>query len=217
MEGSVSSIIFQNEENGYTILRLDVHGEEVTAVGTMPGVTPGEYLTVRGRWVRHAVYGAQFKAETAERRLPQGLKEIYHYLASGAVKGVGKATARLLIEEFGEDVLTVMEESPEQLSKIRGITPKRARQIGDFFRQQMGSRRLMEFLTAHQLPAELSGPLRRAYGDVALEVVKANPYLLVGVEFGVEFSQRWPWPWALGRRTRSGWRRDCCLSWPTTT
>ena len=65
MEGSVSSIIFQNEENGYTILRLDVHGEEVTAVGTMPGVTPGEYLTVRGRWVRHAVYGAQFKAETA--------------------------------------------------------------------------------------------------------------------------------------------------------
>ena len=189
MEGSVSSIIFQNEENGYTILRLDVHGEEVTAVGTMPGVTPGEYLTVRGRWVRHAVYGAQFKAETAERRLPQGLKEIYHYLASGAVKGVGKATARLLIEEFGEDVLTVMEESPEQLSKIRGITPKRARQIGDFFRQQMGSRRLMEFLTAHQLPAELSGPLRRAYGDVALEVVKANPYLLVGVEFGVEFSQ----------------------------
>lgn len=189
VEGTVSSIIYQNEENGYTILRLDVKGEEMTVVGPMPGVSPGEYLAVKGRWVRHATYGVQLRAETVERRLPQGLKEIYHYLASGAVKGVGKATARLLIEEFGEDTLTVLEEHPEQLTRIRGISPKRARQIGDTFRQQMGMRLLMEFLTAHQLPLELAVPLRRAYGDVALEVLKANPYLLVGEEFGVEFSQ----------------------------
>ena len=147
VEGSVSSIIFQNEENGYTILRLDHRGEELTVVGTMPGVSPGEYLSVRGRWVRHATYGAQFKAETVERRLPQGLKEVYHYLASGAVKGVGKATARLLIEEFGEDVLAVIEEEPDKLTRIRGISPKRARQIGDAFRRQMGMRRLTEFLS----------------------------------------------------------------------
>ena len=189
VEGTVSSIIYQNEENGYTILRLDVKGEEMTVVGPMPGVSPGEYLAVKGRWVRHATYGVQLRAETVERRLPQGLKEIYHYLASGAVKGVGKATARLLIEEFGEDTLTVLEEHPEQLTRIRGISPKRARQIGDTFRQQMGMRLLMEFLTAHQLPLELAIPLRRAYGDVALEVLKANPYLLVGEEFGVEFSR----------------------------
>ena len=189
VEGTVSSTIYQNEENGYTILRLDVKGEEMTVVGPMPGVSPGEYLAVKGRWVRHATYGVQLRAETVERRLPQGLKEIYHYLASGAVKGVGKATARLLIEEFGEDTLTVLEEHPEQLTRIRGISPKRARQIGDTFRQQMGMRLLMEFLTAHQLPLELAVPLRRAYGDVALEVLKANPYLLVGEEFGVEFSQ----------------------------
>ena len=189
VEGTVSSIIYQNEENGYTILRLDVKGEEMTVVGPMPGVSPGEYLAVKGRWVRHATYGVQLRAETVERRLPQGLKEIYHYLASGAVKGVGKATARLLIEEFGEETLTVLEEHPEQLTRIRGISPKRARQIGDTFRRQMGMRLLMEFLTAHQLPLELAVPLRRAYGDVALEVLKANPYLLVGEEFGVEFSQ----------------------------
>ena len=189
VEGTVSSIIYQNEENGYTILRLDVRGEEMTAVGPMPGVSPGEYLAVKGRWVRHPAYGPQFKAEAVERRLPQGLKEIYHYLASGAVTGVGKATARLLIEEFGEDTLTVLEEHPEQLTRIRGISPKRARQMGDAFRRQMGMRMLLEFLTAHQLPLELAMPLRRAYGDVALEVVKANPYLLVNEEFGVEFSQ----------------------------
>ena len=124
VEGTVSSLIFQNEENGYTILRLDVGGEEVTVVGAMPGVSPGEYLSVRGRWVRHATYGAQFKAEMVERRLPQGLKEVYHYLASGAVKGVGKATARLLVEEFGEDALTVIEEEPEKLTKIQGHLPQ---------------------------------------------------------------------------------------------
>ena len=110
VEGTVASLIFQNEENGYTILRLERGGEELTLVGEMPGVSPGEYLSVQGRWVRHATYGAQFKAEIVERRLPQSLKEVFHYLASGAVKGVGKSTARRLVEEFGEDALRVMEE-----------------------------------------------------------------------------------------------------------
>ena len=188
LSGTVDSIIYKNEENGYTILRLDAKDEEFTVVGIMPGVSPGEYLTVRGRWVRHATYGTQFKAEIVERRLPQGMKEIFHYLASGAVKGIGKSTARLLIEEFGEDTLTVIEEHPEQLSRIKGISPKRARQISETFCSQMGMRRLMEFLTEHNLPLELAVPLRRSYGDVALEALKANPYLLVGEEFGVDFS-----------------------------
>ncbi len=189
IEGAVSAVIFQNEENGYTILKLDVHGEEVTVVGPMAGVAPGEYLSVRGRWTRHPTYGPQMKAEVVDRRLPQSMKEIFHYLSSGAIKGVGKTTARLIIEQFGEDSLTVIEEDPEQLTKIRGITKKRARQIGEVFRQQMGTRRLMEFLQEHQLPLELAALLRRAYGDVALEVVKTNPYLLVNQEFEVEFSQ----------------------------
>lgn len=189
VEGTVASLIFQNEENGYTILRLERGGEELTLVGEMPGVSPGEYLSVQGRWVRHATYGAQFKAEIVERRLPQSLKEVFHYLASGAVKGVGKSTARRLVEEFGEDALRVMEEEPEKLASIKGITPKRARQISESFRQQMGMRRLMEFLGEHQLPLTLGTALYRAYGDVALEVLRSNPYLIVGEEFGVEFSQ----------------------------
>ncbi len=189
LEGTVSAVIFQNEENGYTILKLDVHDEQVTVVGPMAGVAPGEYLSVRGRWTRHPTYGPQMKAEVVERRLPQGLKEIYHYLSSGAVKGVGKATARLIIEEFGEDSLTVIEEEPEKLAKIKGITKKRAAQISEAFRQQMGSRRLMEFLGEHNFPLELAALLRRAYGDMALEVIKANPYLLLEEEFEVEFSQ----------------------------
>ena len=189
LEGVISAIIYQNEENGYTILRLDVGEEEITVVGAMPGVSPGEYLTVKGRWVRHATYGQQFRADVAERKLPEGIKEIFHYLASGAIKGVGKATARQLIEAFGEDVLNVIEEHPEELAKLRGVSPKRARQISESFRNQMGMRRLMEFLSRYEIPLELAMPLRRAYGDVALEVLKNNPYILVEGEFGVDFSK----------------------------
>lgn len=189
LEGTVSVVIFQNAENGYTILRMDVRGETITVVGAMPGVAPGEYLSVRGRWTRHPTYGTQMRAEVVERRLPQSLKEIYHYLSSGAVKGIGKATARRIIEEFGDDALSVIEDDPDRLTKIKGITAKRARQIGDTFRQQMGMRRLMEFLNEHQLPLELAAILHRAYGDLALDVVKDNPYLLVSEEFHVDFSQ----------------------------
>jgi len=189
LEGVVSAIIYQNEENGYTILRLDVRDEEITAVGAMPGVSPGEYLNLRGRWVRHATYGPQFRADVVERRMPEGIKEIFHYLSSGAVKGVGKATARLLIEEFGDEVLDVIEERPEEMAKLRGVTLRRARQISESFRAQMGMRRLMEFLNKHEIPLELAMPLRRAYGDVALEVLKNNPYVLSEGEFGLEFSK----------------------------
>ncbi len=189
LEGVVSAIIYQNEENGYTILRMDVKDEEITVVGAMPGVSPGEYLTVKGRWVRHATYGSQFKADVVERRMPEGIKEIFHYLASGAVKGVGKATARQLIEEFGDDVLDIIEEHPEEMAKLRGVSLRRARQISEAFRAQMGMRRLMEFLNQHEIPLELAMPLRRAYGDVALEVLKNNPYILAEGEFGVEFSK----------------------------
>ena len=189
LEGVVSAIIYQNEENGYTILRLDVKDEEITVVGAMPGVSPGEYLTIKGRWVRHATYGQQFRADIVERRLPEGIKEIFHYLSSGALKGVGKATARQLIEEFGDDVLNVIEEHPEKLATLRGVSLKRARQISESFRAQMGMRRLMEFLSQHAIPMEVAVPLRRAYGDVALEVLKNNPYILVEGEFGLEFSK----------------------------
>ena len=211
VEGTVSAIIYQNEENGYTILRMDRKEEEITVVGSMPGVAPGEYLTVQGRWVRHATYGQQFKAEVVERRLPQGLKEVYHYLASGAVKGIGKATARLLIEEFGEEALTIIEEHPEQLARIRGISPKRAKAISEVFCRQMGMRRLMEFLTAHALPLELAMPLRRAYGDDALDILKANPYLLVGDEFGVDFSKADGLALALGVEAEDAQRLEAGL------
>lgn len=189
IEGSVAAVIYQNEENGYTVLRLEAGEGGVTVVGTIPGAAPGEHLTIRGRWTRHASYGEQFQAETVERRMPAGEKAIFEYLASGAVRGIGAATARRMVEEFGGEALTVLEERPEELTKIKGITRKRALAMGESFRLQMGMRRLLEFLSEHGLALQLAMPIYRCYGDRALETVKSNPYLLVDQELGVDFSQ----------------------------
>ena len=108
-------------------------------------------------------------------------------LASGAVRGIGAATARRMVEEFGEDALTVLEEEPERLTQIKGITRKRALAMGEAFRLQMGMRRLLDFLGEHGVALQLAMPLYRRYGDRALEVIRSNPYLLVDEELGVEF------------------------------
>ena len=189
IEGTVESVIYQNQENGYTVLRLDGgEGQALTVVGCMPGVAPGEGIAVEGTWTRHASYGEQFKADAVERRTPAGTKAIFDYLSSGAVRGIGAATARRMVEEFGEEALTVLEEHPERLTQIRGITRKKALAMGESFRLQMGMRRLLEFLGEHQVPLQLAMPLYRKYGDRALEIIRGNPYLLVDGELGVEFA-----------------------------
>ena len=190
MEGIVDSVIYQNEENGYTVLRLDVGEEEpVTVVGCVPGVAPGESLTVEGNWTRHASYGAQFKAQVARRGMPRGEKAIFDYLASGAVKGIGMVTARRLVEEFGDETLEVLEQEPERLTAIKGITRKRALGMGEAFRLQMGMRRLLDFLSSHGLPPHLGMPLYRRFGDRAREAVEADPYVLTEGELAVPFAQ----------------------------
>ena len=177
IEGTVEAVIFQNQENGYTVLKLDA-GESggITVVGCLPGVSPGESITVQGVWMRHTAYGEQFKAETVERRMPAGEKAIYEYLASGAVRGIGAATARRMVELFGQDALTVLEETPERLTAIRGISRRRALAMGEAFRLQMGMRRLLEFLGQYGLPLQLAMPLYRRFGDRALEAVLAPDY-----------------------------------------
>ena len=216
IEGTVSSVIFQNEENGYTILRLKTEHDEITAVGCMPGVAPGELLSLQGRWVRHATYGEQFKAEQVERRMPRGVKEIFHFLASGAVKGIGRPTAQRLVEEFGEDTLTVLEETPEKLTRIKGISPKRAQSLHEAFVSQMGARRLLEFMSAHGFSARLGMELYRRFGDAALSALRADPYLLVDEEWGVDFAAADALGEALGFGVNDPLRLDCAVTFELT-
>ncbi len=189
IDGTILNLIFQNEENGYTVLRLvTTDGEVVTVVGAIPCAAPGENLIVTGRWVSHPVHGDQLQAQQVERHMPTTENEILSYLSSGAVKGVGPATAEKLVDHFGTDVLRVLEEEPEELARIRGITPKKAREIGESYRYQIGMRRLMDFLSVNDLPLSLALRLYRRYGADAMEAVRRDPYLLVDEVYGVDFS-----------------------------
>ncbi len=189
ISGTISHVIYQNEENGYTVLRLvTTDGEAVTVVGSIPFAAPGEDLVVVGRWVSHPVHGDQVEARQVERYMPTEENEILSYLASGVVKGVGPATASAIVQRFGANSLMVLEEEPGELTKIKGISPRRAREIGESFRYQTGMRRLMAFLSSNDLPLSLALRLYQRYGGEALDAVRENPYLLVDELYGVDFA-----------------------------
>lgn len=190
VEGSVDAVIFQNEENGYTVLLLRVDGEDepITVVGCIPCAAAGEGMTVTGVWVNHPVHGPQLSAESVERRLPQEEEDIVSYLSSGILKGVGPATAQRLVERFGADTLRVLEEEPERLRTIKGITAKKAMELSEAFRALTGLRQVMEFLARYDLPVYLAMAVQRTYGDNALQMLRDDPYILSRAQFGVDFA-----------------------------
>ena len=188
-EGTVQSVIFQNEENGYTVLRLVTEeGELITVVGCVPCAAPGEHLGVSGAWETHPQHGTQLRAEEVERRLPEDAEELISYLGSGICKGLGPATARRLVERFGAETAEVISSQPEKLSLIKGITARRAMEISESFRRHMGLRRLMAFLAQYGLPPVLAIRLRQIYGDGALDAIRRDPYLLSADAGGLPFS-----------------------------
>ncbi len=189
ISGSVESVIYSNDENGYTVLRLNLdEGGTATLVGTLPYAAPGEELTAVGSWSTHSAYGDQFKAEEIERLLPDSVTGVYAYLSSGILKGVGPATARNIVEHFGADALRVLEEEPEKLATLRGIPERRAREIGEAYRKQSALRRLLEFFSAAGIKLSYGVRLYRSYGADALEALYANPYLLCEDYYGASFA-----------------------------
>lgn len=190
ISGTVESVIYKNEENGYTVLRLnDQAGAMITVVGCFPYASPGESMIVTGSWMNHAVHGRQFKAEFAQRLLPTTANAIYDYLAGGSIRGVGPATASLIVNEFGEKTLEVMENSPQLLAKIRGISAAKAEQISKSFRRQAGVRRLMEFVCSFGLRPILAMRMYKFYGDDALALLRDNPYILATEHIGGSFAE----------------------------
>ena len=187
--GAVKAVVFQNPENGYTVLRLLTQdGETVTVVGTIPMTAVGERLSITGHWTAHASYGKQFEAEVLERFMPESRSEILAFLSSRAVKGVGEKTAQRIVAAFGEKSLEVLENEPELLAQVPGISLSKAREISDNFRRQVGMRRLMEFLAGYHLPAALALRLYRAYGELAVDAVREDPYMLSQPYFGASFA-----------------------------
>ena len=189
LRGTVSAVVYQNEENGYAVLRLKTdEGETVTVVGTIPLLAVGERLAVTGKWMRHASYGQQFAADFLERQMPDGADEILAYLSSRAIRGIGPMTAKKLVARFGSQTLEVLEKHPEQLAELPGFSAARAAQINEAFCAQVGLRRLIEFLVGYHLPPELAMRLYQCYGELAVDAVKDDPYLLTEPFFGADFA-----------------------------
>ena len=188
--GKISSVIYTNEENGWTVLRMETDGgTDATVVGTLPSAYPGEELHVFGEWTTHPNHGRQFKSEYAERSLPRTKDDIYKYLAGHAVKGIGPATAALIVDRFGDRTLDVLERQPERLTEIRGISPAKAEAVTRDFRRQAQLRRLMEFLCAYGLKPLLAVRLYRFYGEEAMDAVSEDPYIIASPHIGGSFAE----------------------------
>ena len=180
LQGTIAGVVFQNYENGYAVLRLQIaQGDTVTVVGTIPLPTVGERLMVTGKWSSHPSYGKQFEAEFLERLMPQTTTEILQYLSSRAIKGIGPKIASRIVEHFGDQTLVVMEREPMRLAEVSGISDAKALAIGEEFRLQFGMRHLMEFFALHHLPAELAVRTYKVYGESTVELLYDDPYLLM--------------------------------------
>ena len=188
IQGAISAVVYQNYENGYAVLRLNVGGgQTVTVVGTIPLPAVGEKLMVTGKWSNHSSYGRQFEAEFLERLMPQTTMEILNYLSSRVIKGIGPRMAARIVERFGAETLAVMEREPERLAEVTGISWEKARSIGEEFRLQVGMRQIMEFFALHHLPAELAVRTYKRYGDSTMELLYDDPYLLMDEKLEASF------------------------------
>ncbi len=186
--GRLSQIVFQNEENGYAVIRLNAdNGEEITATGCMPALGIGEELTLYGKWITHPSYGEQFTVESFERHLPETVRGIADYLGSGIIKGIGQRLAEKIAHTFGEKTFDILQNEPEKLCKIRGITPKKAKLISSQYIEMSEMRLLMDFLVENSLPVWLTPRLYKRLGLDAMDALNENPYLLCDEYYGIDF------------------------------
>ncbi len=187
LEGEVSKILFQNEENGYAVCVLSASdGAEYTLTGTLPALSVGESLRARAVPRNHATYGQQWSVIDFEKTLPSTPEAVLRYLSSRTLSGIGRKRAEKIVERFGEDTLSVLEHSPEMLTAIPGISPRMAKAVGEEFRAQFGLRRVLLFF-GDTFGPKTSLSIYRALGTSAVERVQKNPYLLCERVRGIGF------------------------------
>ena len=189
MSGPVEQIVFRNEKNNYTILELNNGQEFVTVVGILPFVGVGEDLRVIGTWITHPTFGRQFKVQAFERFKPQTAEAILKYLSSGAIKGIGAATARKIVDAFGENTLEILEKEPERLTSIKGISRKKALEIADELRQTYGIREVILYLGRFGITPEEALRVWKLYGAQASEQIQRDPYCLCMEEIAIDFAR----------------------------
>lgn len=188
IEGAVESIIYENAENGYTVCDVASAGQLITMTGYMPNLSEGERIEAHGDWVTHAEYGDQFKVEYYERHMPSTESEIEKYLASGLFPGIGKATAKKIVEMFGVDALDVIENEPDRLLAIKGLTGKKVDEIYIKYTELVGVRNVVMFFQRFGVSPAIAVGAYQSFGADTVNIVKENPYILAENVNGVNFS-----------------------------
>ncbi len=214
IEGTVESIIYTNADNGYTVFDMSCESDDdiVTACGILPGTVPGDRMKLIGEWTHHKNYGRQFSVAYYEKQLPATENEILRYLSSRAIKGIGPKTAQKLVDMYGEDTLDVIENHPEWLAKISGITPAKAQSITENFREQFGVRTLMMFCREY-LSVAMSMRIYKKWGGASLDIIKANPYRLCEEFSGIGFERADNLAKSMGVESESEFRIESGIRW----
>ena len=189
LNGSVEHITYANNSNGYTVALLKVDDDLITIVGMMPFLAVGDCIEANGKFDLHPTYGEQFKVTSFEKAAPSDTASILRYLSSGAIRGVGPSTARNIVERFGDRALEIIENEPERLSEIRGISLDKAMKIADEYNKQFGVRDVMLFLSPFRISPEGALKVFNALGSNATEIIRGNPYVLCSEEIGFSFEK----------------------------
>lgn len=188
LKANVETIIYRNEHNGYTVIELDDE-DETTAVGIMPDINAGETVRLIGYFKPHPTYGMQLAVTTYEKSMPEDIAGILNYLSSGSIKGIGPATAAALIKEFGANTLTVLENEPQRVAKLKGISLKKATDISKQLRENTGIRELILYLNQYDISPSGAVKIFKSFGSNSIAEIERNPYCLVNSETGINFEQ----------------------------
>ncbi len=189
LSGTIENIVYRNEENDYTVMEIsDSENSLITAVGVIPMAFPGECVTLKGRWTFHKEFGRQFSFDAFEKTLPKEVDGILQYLSSRTVKGVGPVTALKIVNRFGADSFDVIENHPEWLADVPGITMKKAAAISASFKEQTGIRGVMMFCSEFMSVPEITR-VYKSFGASAVGIIKENPYILCKGEGGIPFEK----------------------------
>lgn len=189
IEGTVENILYRNEMNGYAVVDIDAGGELITAVGDLGDVEEGEGLILEGQYINHKKFGTQFKADYCERKLPDNVVNIEKYLASGAIKGIGPALAKRIVNVFGAQTLDIMENNPHRLSEIKGISASKCEEIAAETKKLFSLRCIMTFLQKYDVKSQYAMNTYRKFGTDAIELMKLNPYILCGDSIELDFTK----------------------------
>lgn len=187
VEGFVDNIIFRNEDNGYTVFEITYNNEDITCVGVFNYISAGEFITAQGDFVKHSVYYMQFSIKSYEFKAPEDAKSVKRYLSSGAIKGIGEKLAESIVKEFGDDTFRIIEEEPERLAEIKGISQKKAMDIAAQLLEKRDMRKAMIFLQNFGISMKLANKIYARYGPGIYTIIKENPYKLADDIEGVGF------------------------------